>query len=108
MVFIKRDIIILIINNFWDPLIKMYENAKNKKFGNKNLQNICIHIRDITKNLLNIFQMSKIKVKNPCVEMDGDEMTRIIWHFIKEKLILPYLDIDIKYFDLSMQNRDQN
>ena len=51
--------------------------------------------------------MSKIKVKNPIVELDGDEMTRIIWQFIKEKLILPYLDIDIKYYDLSIQNRDQ-
>ena len=50
--------------------------------------------------------MHKIKVKNPIVEMDGDEMTRIIWHFIKDKLILPYLDIDIKYYDLSVQNRD--
>tara|TARA_Y100000590_G_scaffold66954_2_gene72561 strand:+ start:1238 stop:2452 length:1215 start_codon:yes stop_codon:yes gene_type:complete len=50
--------------------------------------------------------MSKIKVKNPIVELDGDEMTRIIWQFIKEKLILPYLDIDIKYYDLSIQNRD--
>ena len=44
--------------------------------------------------------MTKIKVKNPIVELDGDEMTRIIWDFIKKKLILPYLDIDIKYFDL--------
>ena len=43
--------------------------------------------------------MSKIKVKNPVVEMDGDEMTRIIWQKIKEKLIHPYLDIDLKYFD---------
>ena len=51
--------------------------------------------------------MNKIKVKNPVVEMDGDEMTRIIWHFIKEKLILPYLDLDIKYFDLSVENRDK-
>ena len=51
--------------------------------------------------------MSKIKVKNPIVEMDGDEMTRIIWHFIKEKLILPYLDIDIKYYDLGMESRDK-
>ena len=50
--------------------------------------------------------MSKIKVKNPIVEMDGDEMTRIIWHFIKDKLILPYLDIDIRYFDLGIKNRD--
>ena len=44
--------------------------------------------------------MTKISVKNPIVELDGDEMTRIIWNFIKEKLILPYLDIDIKYYDL--------
>tara|TARA_B110000116_G_C16779029_1_gene557307 strand:+ start:798 stop:2012 length:1215 start_codon:yes stop_codon:yes gene_type:complete len=51
--------------------------------------------------------MSKIKVKNPVVEIDGDEMTRIIWHFIKDKLILPYLDLDIKYFDLSVENRDK-
>ena len=50
--------------------------------------------------------MKKIKVINPIVEIDGDEMTRIIWKFIKEKLILPYLDLDIKYFDLSVQNRD--
>ena len=50
--------------------------------------------------------MSKIKVKNPVVEIDGDEMTRIIWAFIKEQLILPYLDIDLKYFDLSIQSRD--
>ncbi|MCZ8188045.1 MAG: NADP-dependent isocitrate dehydrogenase [Beijerinckiaceae bacterium] len=50
--------------------------------------------------------MKKIKVANPVVEMDGDEMTRIIWHFIKEKLIHPYLDIDLKYFDLSVENRD--
>lgn len=48
----------------------------------------------------------KIKVTNPVVDMDGDEMTRIIWQLIKDKLILPYLDIDIKYFDLSMENRD--
>ena len=50
--------------------------------------------------------MAKIKVKNPVVEMDGDEMTRIIWTKIKEKLIHPYLDIDLKYFDLSIQSRD--
>jgi len=48
----------------------------------------------------------KIKVANPIVDMDGDEMTRIIWQLIKDKLILPFLDIDIKYFDLSMENRD--
>jgi len=51
--------------------------------------------------------MSKIKVKNPIVEMDGDEMTRIIWEYIKEQLILPYLDIDIKYFDLGVLKRDE-
>ncbi|HAA00762.1 MAG TPA: NADP-dependent isocitrate dehydrogenase [Flavobacteriales bacterium] len=50
--------------------------------------------------------MSKIKVANPVVELDGDEMTRIIWKFIKDKLILPYLDVDIKYYDLGMENRD--
>jgi isocitrate dehydrogenase len=50
--------------------------------------------------------MQKIKVANPVVELDGDEMTRIIWKFIKDKLILPYLDIDIKYFDLGMEHRD--
>ena len=51
--------------------------------------------------------MAKVSVKNPVVELDGDEMTRIIWDFIKQKLILPYLDIDLKYYDLSVQNRDQ-
>lgn len=50
--------------------------------------------------------MAKIKVKNPIVEIDGDEMTRIIWDKIKEKFIYPYLDIDLKYYDLSVQNRD--
>ena len=50
--------------------------------------------------------MEKIKVTNPVVELDGDEMTRVIWKFIKEKLILPYLDIDIKYYDLGIENRD--
>lgn len=50
--------------------------------------------------------MSKIKVANPVVELDGDEMTRIIWKFIKDKLILPYLDVDIKYYDLGMEHRD--
>ncbi len=50
--------------------------------------------------------MKKISVKNPVVELDGDEMTRVIWKFIKEKLIIPYLDLDIKYFDLGVQSRD--
>src|ERR1700741_4767723 len=51
--------------------------------------------------------MAKIKVKNPVVDLDGDEMTRIIWAFIKEQLIVPYLDVDLKYFDLSIQKRDE-
>ncbi|MFN8357761.1 MAG: NADP-dependent isocitrate dehydrogenase [Spirosomataceae bacterium] len=51
--------------------------------------------------------MNKIKVANPVVELDGDEMTRIIWKFIKEKLILPYLDVDIKYYDLGIEYRDE-
>ena len=51
--------------------------------------------------------MAKIKVKNPVVELDGDEMTRIIWSFIKDKLIKPYLEIDLKYYDLGMESRDK-
>ena len=51
--------------------------------------------------------MAKIKVENPVVELDGDEMTRIIWKFIKEKLIHPYLDIDLKYYDLGIEHRDE-
>ncbi|MXP24782.1 NADP-dependent isocitrate dehydrogenase [Altererythrobacter indicus] len=51
--------------------------------------------------------MDKIKVTNPIVEIDGDEMTRIIWEWIRERLILPYLDVDLKYFDLSIQKRDE-
>ena len=50
--------------------------------------------------------MAKIKVENPIVELDGDEMTRIIWAFIKEQLILPYLDVDLKYYDLGIESRD--
>ena len=50
--------------------------------------------------------MKKIKVNTPLVEIDGDEMTRIIWQFIKEKLILPYLDIELDYYDLGVKNRD--
>ena len=50
--------------------------------------------------------MTKIKVANPVVEIDGDEMTRVIWKYIKDKLILPFVDVDIKYFDLSIQHRD--
>jgi len=52
--------------------------------------------------------MEKIKVKNPIVEMDGDEMTRVIWEFIKDKLILPYIDVDIKYYDLGVKSRDNS
>ena len=52
--------------------------------------------------------MSKIKVKNPVVELDGDEMTRIIWEFIKNKLILPYIDLGIDYYDLGMKSRDNS
>ena len=51
--------------------------------------------------------MNKIKVTNPIVEIDGDEMTRIIWSLIKSKLILPYIDIDLKYYDLGIENRDK-
>ena len=51
--------------------------------------------------------MTKIKVANPIVEMDGDEMTRIIWDFIKKKLILPYLDVDLLYYDLGIEERDR-
>src|SRR5439155_23826951 len=54
-----------------------------------------------------ISMAKKIKVANPVVELDGDEMTRIIWKFIKDKLILPYLDLEIKYFDLGIEYRDQ-
>src|SRR5262249_61075882 len=51
-------------------------------------------------------RMEKIEVKNPIVELDGDEMTRIIWSFIKEQLILPYLDVELVYFDLGIESRD--
>ncbi|HCH99968.1 MAG TPA: NADP-dependent isocitrate dehydrogenase, partial [Alphaproteobacteria bacterium] len=51
--------------------------------------------------------MSKISVKTPIVELDGDEMTRIIWSFIKDRLILPYLDVDLQYYDLGMERRDK-
>ena len=51
--------------------------------------------------------MPKIKVENPVVELDGDEMTRVIWQVIKDKLILPYLDVDLQYYDLSIQTCDE-
>ena len=50
--------------------------------------------------------MTKIKVENPIVELDGDEMTRIIWQMIKDKLILPFMDIDLRYYDLGIEARD--
>jgi isocitrate dehydrogenase len=50
--------------------------------------------------------IQRIKAKNPIVEMDGDEMTRIIWKKIREELILPYVDVDLKYYDLGMEHRD--
>jgi len=59
------------------------------------------------KNARNFGTIQKIKVKNPVVEMDGDEMTRVIWQIIRNQLILPYLDIDIKYFDLGIEHRDK-
>ena len=62
---------------------------------------IIISINKILQN------MSKIKVKNPIVELDGDEMTRVIWSFIKDKLILPYIDLGIEYYDLGIKNRDK-
>ena len=51
--------------------------------------------------------MAKIKVVNPIVEIDGDEMTRIIWQWIRERLILPYLDVELKYYDLGIEKRDE-
>ena len=51
--------------------------------------------------------MGKIKVANPVVELDGDEMTRIIWQWIRERLILPYLDVDLHYYDLGIEERDR-
>jgi len=65
-----------------------------------------MYIKSIN-SIIKIHQkMSKIKVKNPIVELDGDEMTRVIWEFIKNKLILPYLDLGIEYYDLGMKSRD--
>ena len=52
--------------------------------------------------------MAKIKVTNPVVELDGDEMTRIIWRFIKDRLIHPYLEVDLKYYDLGIESRDKS
>jgi isocitrate dehydrogenase len=66
----------------------------------------CYHALDSLK-ARRASAMAKIKVDNPVVEMDGDEMTRIIWQLIKDRLILPYLDIDLKYYDLGVQKRDE-
>src|SRR5271169_1522965 len=60
-----------------------------------------LHVQEV------LIPMAKIKVANPVVEMDGDEMTRIIWQDIKDRLILPYLDIDLKYYDLGLPYRDE-
>ncbi len=62
---------------------------------------------DIVGRFLNVLNMEKIKVHNPVVELDGDEMTRIIWQFIKDRLILPYLDIELLYYDLGIEKRDE-
>ena len=67
---------------------------------------LCYNFSIVPNSKKDAQAMSKIKVKNPVVEMDGDEMTRIIWQRIREKLILPYLDIDLKYFDLGIEHRD--
>ena len=72
--------------------------------GSRNRTNI--PVRATCKKVLS--DMAKIKVANPVVEMDGDEMTRIIWQLIKDKLIHPYLDIDLLYYDLSIEKRDEN
>jgi isocitrate dehydrogenase len=66
-----------------------------------------LHLHLLKYRITKFYMLEKIKVSNPVVELDGDEMTRIIWKFIKEKLILPYLDIDIKYYDLGIEYRDQ-
>ena len=66
-----------------------------------------MYIKYLNSTIKIHLNMSKIKVKNPIVELDGDEMTRVIWEFIKKKLILPYLDLGIEYYDLGMKNRDK-
>src|SRR5450756_880491 len=76
--------------------LRCYRHARRKAFP--------ISPRDLQKVLS---EMAKIKVTNPVVEMDGDEMTRIIWQLIKDKLIHPYLDIDLLYYDLSVEKRDE-
>ncbi len=88
----------LLINS---QIIRDYERSKSQ------LLLILLYLRDkILKYKKNLHNMTKIKVANPIVELDGDEMTRIIWAFIKDKLILPYLDLDIKYYDLGIESRE--
>ena len=79
-------------------LPQQFQHVQNSSFFARFAILLAIKKKDMAK---------KIKVTNPVVELDGDEMTRIIWKFIKDKLILPYLDIDIKYFDLGVEYRDQ-
>src|SRR6266536_745322 len=68
---------------------------------------IVARFRKADRPLARMTEMAKIKVAQPVVELDGDEMARIMWSFIKNKLILPYLDIDLKYYDLGMEKRDE-
>jgi len=77
------------------PYLAYFDPARTPAIGRSDIQK------------QGIPNMAKIKVENPIVEMDGDEMTRIIWQMIKDDLILPYLDIDLKYYDLSVQKRDE-
>lgn len=74
------------------------------KTNNKKIKTNNLHKRKKEINLMTEFH--KIKVTNPIAELDGDEMTRVIWKMIKDKLIFPYLELPIKYFDLGMENRD--
>jgi len=80
-------------------MVEQMENIAMPRSSNKNE-----HSLSISESISN---MAKIKVKNPVVELDGDEMTRIIWQWIRERLIMPYLDVDLKYYDLSIQKRDE-
>lgn len=68
---------------------------------------ICKNAKVLTMRRFMSSSNKKIKVKNPVVEMDGDEMAAIMWKMIKEKLVLPFLDVDIRYFDLGIVNRDK-
>jgi isocitrate dehydrogenase len=79
-----------------------YYNSSNNRFTNNT--NSCFSYYGARRTMA---IASKIKVKNPVVELDGDEMTRIIWKNIKDKFIYPYLDIDLKYYDLGLEYRDE-